>query len=184
MDAAGHFGEAVARGDIWRAAGTAFLERPARGLGAGGFAAFWNEAMGTGAAGTGAAGTAVTHAHNVWLEFAAAYGVLGLVSVTCLTLGLLVLAWRGGGARASAFVVGVLAMNVLDTTLVYAGVLFPLFLALGVFRRDRAPIETNRTLPRFLKGSFTPRTNSLHPDARPGGHTRAMAARPPENPTE
>ena len=182
-----HFGEAVARGDIWRAAGTAFLERPARGLGAGGFAAFWSEAIGTGAAGTGAAGTAVTHAHNVWLEFAAAYGVLGLVSVTALTLGLVLLAWRGGGARALAFVVGVLAMNVFDTTLVYAGVLFPLFLALGVFRRDRAPVgagRAGRSLPRFLKGSFTPRTNSLHPDARPGGHTRAMAARPPETPNE
>ena len=170
------FGEAVARGDIWRAAAAAFLENPGRGLGAGGFAAFWNEAAG--------ADTAVTHAHNVWLEFAAAYGVLGLASVTALTLGFALLAWRGGGARALAFVVGVLVMNVFDTTLVYAGVLFPLFLALGAFRRDRAPVEAGRTLPRFLKGGFTSQTSSLHPDVRPGSHTRAMAAPPPESPTE
>ncbi len=173
------FGEAVARGDIWRAATAAFLDNPGRGLGTGGFTAFWDELPGT-----GAAGTAVTHAHNVWLEFAAAYGVLGLLSAACLTLGLLVLAWRGGGARASAFVVGVLVMNVFDTTLVYAGVLFPLFLALGVFRRDCAPVEANRTLPRFLKGSFTPRTAPFHAETCPGGHTRAMAAPPPESPTE
>lgn len=172
-------GEAVARGDIWRAAAAAFTENPGRGLGAGGFSAFWDERSAT-----DAAGAAVTHAHNVWLEFAAAYGVLGLVSVATLTLGLVLLAWRGGGARASAFVVGVLVMNVFDTTLVYAGVLFPLFLALGVFRREGAPVETNRTLPRFLKGGFTPRTTSLHPDAHPGGHTRTMAVRPPESPTE
>lgn len=164
-------GEAVARGDIWRAAAAAFLERPGRGLGAGGFAAFWDEAAGTGAA--------VTHAHNVWLEFAASYGVLGLLSVTALTLGLLALAWRGGGARAAAFLVGVLVMNVFDTTLVYAGVLFPLFLALGVFRRDRAPLEASRTAARPVNSAFNPYSAPLHPEAHPGGHNRAMAARPP-----
>ena len=140
-------------------------------------------ALGAGA-GFAGAGTAVTHAHNVWLEFAAAYGVLGLASVTALTLGLLALAWRGGGARALAFVVGVLVMNVFDTTLVYAGVLFPLFLALGVFRRDRAPLRTGRTAARTVNPAFNPYSAPLHPEARTGGHNRAMAVRPPGSPPE
>ena len=120
-------GEVTARSDIWREAWAAFVTHPLRGLGAGGFPRYWAETH------SGVGGEAVQHAHNVWLEFASSYGVFGLVSIATLTLGLSWLAWRSGGARALALVVGVLLMNVFDTTLFYAGVLFPLFLTLGVF---------------------------------------------------
>ena len=90
-------GEVTARSDIWREAWAAFVTHPLRGLGAGGFPHYWAETHG---------GEAVQHAHNVWLEFASSYGIFGLVSITTLTLGLSWLAWRAGGARALAFVVG------------------------------------------------------------------------------
>ena len=149
------FGEVTARSDIWRGALEAFLTHPLRGLGTGGFPPYWAETHG---------GEAVQHAHNVWLEFAASYGVLGLLSVTALTLGLCVLAWRWGGGRALAFVGGVLLMNVFDTTLFYSGVLFTLFLTLGAQR------------PRL-----TPTTAPLHNPVRPGEHNRSVIRQvPPE----
>jgi O-antigen ligase len=125
-------GEVTARRDIWAAAWGAFASHPWRGLGAGGFPAYWAEFYG---------GEAVQHAHNLWLEFAASYGVLGLASAIALTFALGALAWRWGGARALLLVAGVLLMNVFDTTLFYTGVLFSLALALGTFRtglRSRA----------------------------------------------
>ncbi len=149
-------GEVTARSDIWRGAWTAFAAHPWRGLGAGGFPPYWAATHG---------GEAVQHAHNVWLEFAASYGVLGLLSVTALTLGVSVLAWRRGGGGALAFVGGVLLMNVFDTTLFYAGVLFPLFLTLGA------------QLP-----GLDPAGAPVHNPVRPDEHNIRVAARqvPPE----
>ncbi len=148
------FGEVTARSDIWRGALEAFLTHPLRGLGTSGFPAYWAETHG---------GEAVQHAHNVWLEFASSYGVLGLLSVTALTLGVSVLAWRWGGARALAFVGGVLLMNVFDTTLFYAGVLFTLFLTLGAQRR------------------LTPYRVPVHNTVRPDPHNRRVIRQvPPE----
>lgn len=119
------FSEITSRSDIWRAAWDAFVAHPWRGLGAGGFSAYWAETHG---------GEAVRHAHNFWLESAASYGVLGLLSSSALSLALVHLAFRWGGARALALVGGVLVMNVFDTTLSYGGVLFTLTLALGIFK--------------------------------------------------
>ncbi len=150
-------GEVTARSDIWRSAWEAFLAHPLRGLGAGGFPLYWAETRG---------GEAVQHAHNVWLEFAVSYGVLGVLSVTLLTLGLGVLAWRSGSVNMLAFVAAVLLMNVFDTTLFYSGVLFTLFLTLG------AP----------LKPGLTVATTSLHHSVRPGEHNSRVNVRqvPPE----
>jgi len=148
-------GEVTARSDIWADAWTAFLRHPLRGLGTGGFPRYWAETHG---------GEAVQHAHNIWLEFASSYGILGLLAVTALTLGLSALAWRFGGARALAFVAGVLLMNVFDTTLFYAGVLFPLFLTVGAL------------LPRLTSISA-----HVHKSVRPDEHNvRVIRQVPPE----
>ena len=150
-------GEVTARSDIWREAWAAFLAHPLKGLGAGGFSRYWAETHG---------GEAVQHAHNVWLEFASSYGVLGLLSVTLLTVGLVLLAWRAGGARALAFVGGVLLMNVFDTTLFYSGVLFSLFLTLGAFLTPR----------------LTPHAASIHNSVRANEHNMRVPLQqvPPE----
>ncbi|CAA9588736.1 MAG: hypothetical protein AVDCRST_MAG86-4419 [uncultured Truepera sp.] len=117
--------ETTPRSDIWGAAWGAFLTHPWQGLGAGGFPAYWSEVHN---------GEAVQHAHNLWLEFATSYGILGLLSAFALTLGLSFLAWQRGGARALALVGGTLVMNVFDTTFFYSGVLFTLMLALGALK--------------------------------------------------
>lgn len=117
--------EITSRSDIWETAWRAFLSQPWQGLGAGGFRAYWAGSHG---------GEAVQHAHNYWLEAAASYGVLGLISALALGLGLLALAFRWGGARAAGLVIGVLVMNLFDTTLSYAGVLLTLMLALATFK--------------------------------------------------
>ena len=173
-------GEVTARSDIWREAGAAFVMHPLRGLGAGGFPRYWAETHG---------GEAVQHAHNVWLEFASSYGVLGLLSITVLTVGLGYLAWRAGGAKALALVVGVLLMNVFDTTLFYAGVLFPLLLTLGVWTSHRA----SQRLPAAPQPVFGPAQPAaphavtaakapIHHVASAGEHNRGVNARqvPPE----
>ena len=173
-------GEVTARSDIWQGAWTAFMTHPLRGLGAGGFPHYWAETH------SGVGGEAVQHAHNVWLEFASSYGVLGLLSVTVLSVGLCWLAWRSGGAKALAFVVGVLLMNVFDTTLFYAGVLFPLLLTLGAGlpnaqRLPAAPPafrQTQTAAPHAVTAAKAP----VHHVASAGEHNRRVNARqvPPE----
>jgi len=128
--------EVTARTDIWGAAWRVVQGSPLRGLGEESFAAYWARLYG---------GEAVQHAHNFWLELAAAYGVFGLAAALLLTAGLAVLAWRWGGHRGLALVAAVLVMNVFDTTLLYGGVLFPLVLALGALRKEPARGERNIT---------------------------------------
>jgi hypothetical protein len=161
-------GETTARSDIWRAAWEAFLAYPRQGLGAGGFPAYWAEQRG---------GEAVQHAHNLWLEFAATYGVLGLASVLALTLGLSLLAWRWGGGRAMALTAGVLVMNLFDTTFFYSGVLFTLLLGLGAF----GSLAPSTAKPDTLK----PNPYPLHTAAGRGAHNAEVAAsRLPQVPPE
>lgn len=126
----------TARSDIWSAAWEAFLAHPWRGLGERGFSLYWATNYG---------GEAVQHAHNYWLESAASYGVLGLVSSLALALGLLVYAARTGGAPAFILVGSVLIMNLFDTTLSYAGVLFTLMLGLAALS---APFPPPQTVPK------------------------------------
>ena len=167
-------GEVTARSDIWREAWTAFVTHPLQGLGAGGFPRYWAERHG---------GEAVQHAHNIWLEFASSYGVLGLLSVAALSFGLGWLAWRRGGARALAFVVGVLLMNVFDTTLFYAGVLFPLLLTLGVWlpRRFEQPLVASQPTPRRVRAGST-KAAPVHHGVSAGEHNSRVNVRqvPPE----
>ncbi len=142
--------ETTARRNIWAASAEAFAAHPWRGLGAGGFPAYWAEQRG---------GEAVQHAHNLWLEFAATYGVPGLLFALSLTLALSLTAWRAGGVRALALVSGVLVMNLFDTTFLYGGVVLTLAMTLGAFFRNP------------LKPSASP----LHTPSQRGAHNRGGA---------
>lgn len=121
----------VSRPQIWARAWQAFQEHPIFGLGEDGFAAYWRV--------SGAPDTRVPppHAHDLWLQFAASYGLPGLVGILLFTGGLLALAWRWGRWRGLGLAVPVLAMNVFDYTLFYAGVLYPLVLGLNALRGAR-----------------------------------------------
>ena len=143
-------GETTARRNIWAAAWEAFAAHPWRGLGGGGFPAYWAERH---------RGEAVQHAHNLWLEFAASYGALGLLSTLGLTLSLSLVAWRWGGVRALALVVGVLVMNLFDTTFFYSGVIFTLTLTLGA----------------FLRPPLRPDPSSLHTTSRRDAHNTGVS---------
>lgn len=127
------FQQITARSDIWAAAWEAFVAHPLRGLGERGFSLYWATNYG---------GEAVQHAHNYWLESAVSYGVLGLVSALALALGLLLYAAHTGGTPAFILVGSVLIMNLFDTTLSYAGVLFTLMLGLTTLS---APFSSPRT---------------------------------------
>lgn len=168
-------GETTARSAIWRAAWEAFTSHPWQGLGAGGFPTYWAEQRG---------GEAVQHAHNLWLEWAAAYGTLGLISALALTLGLGLLAWRWGGSRALALVCGVLVMNLFDTTFFYSGVLFTLLLGLGAFgslRLGTGILKPGTLNPDTLKSNPHP----LHTASRRDAHNAEVAAsRFPQVPPE
>ena len=120
--------ELVSRPDIWRTAWDAFLVKPLTGIGPGGFADYWWENKSQ---------PIVTHAHNLWLQFAAAYGLPGLVAILWLTGGFLLLAWRWGRWRGLALVVPVFVMNTFDYTFFYSGVLFPLLLGMNALREER-----------------------------------------------
>ena len=120
--------EAVSRPEIWHVAWYALLEHPWTGIGAD-FPGYWRATY------RGDSQEIVSHAHNFWLQFAALYGLPGLVAALWLTGGLLYLAWRWGRWRGLALVVPVFMMNVFDYTFFYSGVLFPLLLGMNALRQ-------------------------------------------------
>ena len=119
----------VSRLAIWRAAWQSFLSHPWTGVGTD-FATYWQQTY------SGENTEIITHAHNLWLQFAAVYGVPGLLAVLWLTGGFLYLAWHWGRGRGLALVVPILVMNLFDYTFFYSGVLFPLILGVNVLRSD------------------------------------------------
>ena len=129
----------TSRLEIWRVAGDALLEHPWRGIGQAGFSDYWREAY------RGNTQELVTHAHNLWLQFAAAYGLPGLIAILWLTGGFLYLAWRWGRLRGLALVVPVFVMNTFDYTFFYSGVLFPLLLGMNALRGGRADVRVSET---------------------------------------
>lgn len=119
----------VSRTTIWRAAEQALYEHPWLGLRgtSDSFADYWTTRVNDGA---------VTHAHNLWLEFAVRYGFPGLIAILWITVGLLYLAWSWGRWRGLALVMPVLLMNMFDYTLFYSSVLLPLILGLNLLHED------------------------------------------------
>ncbi len=124
----------VSRPDIWRVAWQGFLEHPWTGVGTN-FPDYWRETY------RGASSEIVPHAHNLWLQFAAVYGLPGLVAVLWLTGCFLYLAWTWGRWRGLALVVPVFVMNLFDYTFFYSGVLFPLILGVNALRQGRTPTQ-------------------------------------------
>src|SRR5690606_22721899 len=72
------------------------------------------------------------HAHNLFLEFGARFGWPGVGAAGLLTGLLIALAWRRGRWRYLALVGPVLLMTLLDYTLLYQGVLYPLIAGLAL----------------------------------------------------
>ena len=122
----------VARPTIWRLSWQIFLAHPVYGVGEGGFVDAWESIAPDNTAET------VRHAHNLWLEFATLYGSPGLLAILWFSFGLVCWAWSRGTWTALGVVIPVLFMNVFDYTLFYAGVLLPLALALGQYKRETA----------------------------------------------
>ncbi len=113
--------EQTPRPVVWRTAWAMFGERPWRGVGATFTDTFadmtpYNEV--------------VAHAHNVWLELASRYGLLGLGAALLLTFGLPYLAWRRARGLGLAFTAPLLLTQVGDYTLFQSGVLFSLIIGL------------------------------------------------------
>ena len=119
----------TSRPEIWQVAWHALLEHPWTGVGAN-FPDYWRATY------RGDSQEIVPHAHNLWLQFAALYGLPGLVAALWLTGGLLYLAWRWGRWRGLALVVPIFMMNVFDYTFFYSGVLFPLLLGMNALRQS------------------------------------------------
>lgn len=121
--------ETTSRSEIWHVALEALKQHPWRGLGPGQFATFWQQLYPEKL-------EVAQHAHNWWLSFAVSYGSFGLLASLLCSLFLLRYAYSQGGQRALALVVGVLVMNVIDTTFFFSAVLFTLFIALAALGGD------------------------------------------------
>lgn len=117
----------VQRTQIWRFAAHEFALHPLTGLSGAGtsFASAWAAQKGAPDA------LPVDHAHDLWLQFAAEYGLAGVVAILAFTVALVRWAWRLRGWYGLVVLVPILAMNVVDYTLLYSGVLFPLLLGLN-----------------------------------------------------
>jgi hypothetical protein len=73
----------------------------------------------------------VRHAHNMWLDAGYRYGVPGLAAAVLLTLGMTLRAWRSMRWHGLAIIVPFLALQVLDVTFWYPGVLAAVFVGLN-----------------------------------------------------
>lgn len=121
------------RPEIWQVAWHALVEHPWKGTGSAKFTDYWQATY------KGDSQEIVPHAHNLWLQFAASYGLPGLIAILWLTGGFLYLAWQWGRWRGLALVVPVFIMNVFDYTFFYSGVLFPLILSMNALRQHGSP---------------------------------------------
>ena len=138
------------RPEIWSTALRAVRLYPLRGLPED-FASFWeSQHPGT---------TPVQHAHNVWLEFAAQYGLPGLAAILWLTGGFVTLAWRWGGWRGLSLVIPILLLNAFDYTLFFAGVLYPLILGCNALPSLESPPRTGERRARALDTGTSRRRN-------------------------
>ena len=121
---------AVSRTEIWSSAADMLRSAPMSGVGD--FPQAWLNMHGN------ASGTTPTHAHNLWLHMGAVHGLPGLLAAAWLAASLCLLAWRWDRLRALSAVLVVLVLNLLDMTLLSAGVLFPLIALLNVSKSESA----------------------------------------------
>jgi hypothetical protein len=124
----------VSRPEIWEVAWEAFLTHPWLGLQGQSFLDY--------AAGQTSALQTISHAHNLWLQLAAQYGVVGIICGLWLTVGLLVVAWRWGEARGLLFIGAVLLLNTFDVSLFTIGCLVPTLV--GLYKLEMKYSEARR----------------------------------------
>lgn len=122
----------VSRQAIWRVAWEAIREQPWTGIGGGdSFTTYWHLHEPEGLR------LAVSHAHNLYLQYGAAYGIFGLIAMLAFTGALVALGWRWGRWKGLALTVPVLVLQVVDATLFYTAVLVPLVLGLNALRETK-----------------------------------------------
>jgi hypothetical protein len=129
----------VTRQEIWQFAWDKMLEHPLRGLSET-FAMAWQQDRQT------ALQDSPFHAHNLWLEFGSSYGLPGFIAAVLLSLSLSYFSWKWARWKGLLLVVSVFALNTLDYTLFYTGVLLPFIVGLNILRKQR---ELNQ---QYLKG--------------------------------
>lgn len=115
------------RYQIWQASAQLIKDSPLFGVGTGRdeFTAAWKQLGDT------TLPEVPQHAHNLWLQYAAGFGLPGLLAMMWLTAGLSWLAWRRGHWCGLGIILPVFVMNFFDYTLFYSGVLFPLILGIN-----------------------------------------------------
>lgn len=140
-------GHAVSRIAIWRFALSELQHHRLLGLSSQhlDFATVWAEQH------PHASTPAITHAHNLWLQFGAEFGILGLLGISLVVVTLVRLSWSRLAWRGLLLLLPVLMMNMVDVTLLYPGVLFPVLFAvnhgLGASRHgDGSPLLSHRTV--------------------------------------
>jgi hypothetical protein len=129
LPSANEVGNSVSRTEIWEVAVDMFAANPATGT-AGLFSSWWRDVR------PDDPRPVPTHAHSLSLQYAAAYGVPGLVAAMWLQGALVLLAWRRRRWQGVAFIVPILLLSVVDYTLFYVGVLTPMILGLNVNPQD------------------------------------------------
>jgi O-antigen ligase len=83
----------------------------------------------------------ITHAHNLWLQTAGESGLVGLISLTCLWVLVVLRAWRNKDETALALLVVIFAINTVDYLFFYAPVSFCFWMAVTGFKDIRsAPV--------------------------------------------
>ena len=144
----GYEAAAATRSEIWGTALDAMRAHPWTGLGdsPGAFAAFWSRTH---------PGLLATHAHDLWLQFAASYGVPGLVAAVWLAVAFVVAAWRLGRWRGLIVAISVLSMQVFDYTFFTVGVLATSIVALNALALSRSREGAPSTTAWARKGPST-----------------------------
>jgi hypothetical protein len=118
----------TSRSLIWSTAWQALLERPLQGLGSSGFAGYFQEAQAT------SSNEPISHAHNLWLHFAASYGIPGILAILWLTGGLTWLSWQHGRWRGLSLIIPIFILNCFDLTFFFHGALYPVILGLNTLQ--------------------------------------------------
>lgn len=115
----------VSRVEIWETGLAGVRQAPLTGWGADGFREVWRSGH------PGDDRAVPQHGHDFWLQMTVAYGLPGLLAALWLSGGLLLLAARTKRPEPLIVIAAVLAMQLLDHTLTYIGVLAPLVLLLN-----------------------------------------------------
>ncbi len=117
--------QAVSRLDIWQTAWQAFLTNPLTGL---------NQDFASYFALQNPDTPLVMHAHNFWLDFAANYGIFGLMASLLIAGYFAYAAWTRARWTGLVLIVSILSLQLLDVSLLFSGVLIVLITGLNTLK--------------------------------------------------